>query len=143
MSEPGQPPAAAEKPLLTVPPPTMTARLASTVLLLEAFAVFFGTLVGSALLPGQGIGRGWVWAVGGVLTLLCVLASGSARRPGGLVLGTAVQVLLLLTGLAVPAMFAVGIGFGALWWWLVSIGRRVDADRRRWAQQAAAGQPLT
>jgi hypothetical protein len=50
-----------------------------------------------------------------------------------------VQVLLVLAGIPLPAMIVVGVGFAALWWWLVSIGRRVDADRRRWAADLAEG----
>jgi hypothetical protein len=52
--------------------------------------------------------------------------------------GTAVQVVLIATGVFVPAMFVVGAGFAALWVWLVSVGRRIDADRRRWAREAGA-----
>lgn len=130
---------------LSVPPPTMTARLASTVLLLEAFAVFFGTLVASVLLPPAGVGRGPVWGLGLALALVCVVASGTARRPRGVALGTGVQVLLVLSGVVVAlvateaglAALVVALGFAALWWWLVSVGRRIDADRRRWAAQLA------
>ena len=117
----------------------MTARLAAVVLLLEAFAVFFATLVASALLPAEGYSRGWVWGVGLALVVVCVLASGAARRPGGVAVGWVVQVLLVLAGIPLPAMVVVGVGFAALWWWLVSIGRRVDADRRRWAADLAEG----
>lgn len=122
-----------------MPPPTMTARLAAVVLLLEAFAVFFATLVASALLPSEGYSRGAVWGVGLALVVVCALASGAARRPGGVAVGTAVQVLLVLAGIPLPAMIVVGVGFAALWWWLVAIGRRVDADRRRWATDLAEG----
>jgi hypothetical protein len=115
----------------------MTARLAATVLLLEAFAVFFGTLVAAALLPPQGRwSTAQVWAAGGALAVVCLLVSGLVRRPAGIALGWLVQGLLVASGVFVPAMFAVGVVFAALWAWLVAIGRRIDADRRRWAAQA-------
>ncbi|TXR57107.1 DUF4233 domain-containing protein [Quadrisphaera setariae] len=133
---------------LTVPPPTMTARLASTTLLLEAFAVLFGTMVAAAFLPDQGVGRGWVWGVGLVIVVVCVLASGTARSARGVVVGNAVQVLLVAVGVSLAlvvleagvAALVVAVGFAALWWWLVSIGRRIDTDRRRWAVQLAEQQ---
>lgn len=125
---------------LEVPPPTMTPRLASAGLLLEAFVVFFATIVASRFLPDAGrasvVG---VFAVGGVLTLLFLLASGVVRRPGGLALGVGLQVLLVVLGVFVPVMFIVGAGFAALWGWLVGIGQRVDRDRRAWAADLAAG----
>ncbi|TNM67688.1 DUF4233 domain-containing protein [Streptomyces sp. NP160] len=133
---------------LSVPPPTMTARLAATTLLLEAFAVLFGTMVAAAFLPEQGVGRGLVWGVGLGLVVVCVLACGAARSPRGVVVGNAVQVLLVAVGAALClvvleagiATLVVALGFAALWWWLVSIGHRIDADRRRWAAQLAAQQ---
>ncbi|PWJ53962.1 Protein of unknown function [Quadrisphaera granulorum] len=133
---------------LTVPPPTMTARLASTTLLLEAFAVLFGTMVAAAFLPPLGVGLGWVWGIGLALVVVCVLATGTARSPRGVVIGNAVQVLLVAVGVVLAvlvfeagiATLVVAIGFAALWWWLVSIGRRIDTDRRRWAAQLAEQQ---
>jgi hypothetical protein len=133
---------------LSVPPPTMTARLASTTLLLEAFAVLFGTMVAAAFLPEQGVGRGLVWGVGLAIVVVCVLACGAARSPRGVVIGNAVQVLLVAVGAALAlvvleagvATLVVALGFAALWWWLVSIGHRIDRDRRRWAAQLAEQQ---
>ena len=61
------------------------------------------------------------------------------RRPGGVLVGTVLQVLLVATGVFVPAMFGVGAIFALMWFWLVGIGRKVDADRRRWAADLAAG----
>nr|WP_255480300.1 DUF4233 domain-containing protein [Quadrisphaera sp. RL12-1S] len=123
----------------------MTARLASTTLLLEAFAVLFGTMVAAAFLPGQGVGRGWTWGVGLALVVVCVVASGAARSPRGVAVGTAVQLLLVVVGAGLAlvvvdagvAALVVALGFAALWWWLVSIGHRIDRDRRRWAAQLA------
>lgn len=133
---------------LSVPPPTMTARLASTTLLLEAFAVLFGTMVAAAFLPEQGVGRGWVWGVGLAIVAVCVLACGAARSPRGVVVGNAVQVLLVAVGVALSlvvleagvATLVVAVGFAVLWRWLVGIGHRIDGDRRRWAAQLAEQQ---
>lgn len=122
-----------------VPPPTMTARLGSTALLLEAFVVLFAALAATGLLThGGGLTVAQVWLAALVLVVACVLAAGLARRPSALAAGAVVQGLVVATGFWVPLMFAVGLGFAALWVWLVSIGRRIDGDRRRWAAQLAA-----
>lgn len=95
-------------------------------LVLEFFVVFFATLVASRL---SGLDAAVVWTGGGVLAVACLLASGVVRRPGGLAVGTVLQVLLIGTGLWVPAMFALGAVFAALWVWLLLLGRRIDRDR--------------
>lgn len=80
------------------------------------------------------------WVVGGYLgvAVLGVLVAGSLRRPGGYAAGFVVQALVVATGLALTAMFAVGAVFAALWVTSYLLGRRIEADKARWAQQAAA-----
>jgi hypothetical protein len=119
----------------------MTARLSATVLVLEALLVFFLTLVEATLLPrSTGYSTGQVWTAGLVMVVVCVLVAGVVRRPGGLVVGAVLQVLLIATGVFLPVMYGVGVVFAALFAWLVSIGRRIDRDRRRWAEQEARAQ---
>jgi len=102
------------------------ARLAATCLALEAFVVFFATLAASAVsnLPDR-----TVWIGGGVLVLVCLLVVGVVRRPGGIVLGWVVQVLVLATAVVVPAMLALGLVFVALYAWFMVLGGRIDRDR--------------
>lgn len=104
--------------------------MAAATLALEAFLVFFATLVAVGLsdLPDRA-----VWAAGGALAVACVLAAGVVRRPGGLVIGWVLQALVLATGFWVPAMFVMGGVFVAMWAWLLSVGRRIDRDRAAWA----------
>jgi hypothetical protein len=64
---------------------------------------------------------------GAALVLLCIVSAGLLGKPIGLVLGWLVQVLTLLSGIAVPAMFAVGLIFGALWVAAIILGRKGDA----------------
>ena len=103
--------------------------MAAATLVLEAFLVFFGTLVAVAL---SDLDDGVVWGAGGGLALACVLAAGVVRRPGGLVLGWVLQVLILTTGFLVPAMFVIGGVFVAMWAWLLWVGQRIDRDRAAW-----------
>jgi len=108
----------------------VTARLAAATLALEAFVVFFATLVAATLSDAPDAA---VWAAGGGLSLACLLAAGLARRPGGIVVGWVLQAALVVTGIWVPAMFALGAVFVAVWAWLLSVGRRIDRDRAAWA----------
>ena len=111
----------------------MRSRLAATCLALEAFLVFFATLVASTLVD---LPRGTVWAVGGALVLACLVAAGLVRRPVGLVVGWVLQALVLATGFWVPAMFFMGALFVAMWVWLLAIGSRIDREK---AARLAAG----
>lgn len=114
----------------------MTRRLGATVLTFEGFVVFFGALVASRSSGGGLAGEvssGAALAVGGGLALACVLAAAALRSPRGYALGWAVQGLVLATGFVVPAMFALGLLFGALWVSALRIGAMVltgpEADK--------------
>lgn len=108
--------------LVTAPGRT-TSRMAMLVLCLEALLIFFATLVAFRLsdVPSQ-----VVWTGGLGLSAACVLACGLVRRPGGMAIGGVLQILMLLTGLVVPAMWVMGAVFAGLWLWLGWIGQRID-----------------
>ncbi|GAB2695254.1 DUF4233 domain-containing protein [Thalassiella azotivora] len=110
----------------------MRARFAAVCLALEAFLVFFATLVATGL---SDLPRSTVWAAGGALSVACLLAAGLVRRPWGTALGWVLQVLVVATGFWVPAMFGLGLLFVAMWVWLLTIGGRIDRDRAAWAAQ--------
>ena len=125
---------------LSVPKPTMTATLTAVLLVLESLLVFFATLVAATLLPGStGLSGALVWGVGLALALVCLVAAGLTRRPGGIAVSAVLQGVIVATGAFVPVMFLVGLAFAALWLYLVRVGRRIDADRRRWARRLAEG----
>lgn len=79
-----------------------------------------------------------VWAVCGIGMLLSVLLCGVITRPGGVQLGWAFQIALVLSGFFVPMMFVLGVVFAALWWASVHYGRVIDVAKARWAAQAEA-----
>jgi hypothetical protein len=56
-----------------------------------------------------------------VLTVVLILASGVQRRPWGVVVGTALQVPLLLTGLLNGVMWFLGGAFVLVWLYLLQI----------------------
>jgi hypothetical protein len=107
-----------------------------TVLLLEAFVVFFCTLVAYGL---RTVPNAWplfdppsgavIWTVGLVLSVVLLVLSRLVTRPGGYVAGTVVQVPVLAGGLAVPFMFLAGGIFAVLWVAALRLGGRVDAER--------------
>lgn len=74
--------------------------------------------------------------VGGGLAIACLLVAGSLRRPGAYAAGHALQVGTIATGLLAPAMFFVGAMFLALWLGAFFLGRRIEADKARWAADA-------
>lgn len=80
--------------------------------------------------PGAGVG------IGLGLAALCVLGAGLVRRPWGMAFGWAIQVLSIALGFVVPAMFAVGLVFLALWAGSAYLGGRIDRER---AERAALG----
>jgi ammonia channel protein AmtB len=101
---------------------------AVTVLMSEFFVVLFATLVAHGL---QIADRGVVWGVGGAAMIACALATGLVRRGrAGYVLGTVVQVLLVVSGLALPSMFVIGGIFVVLWIVSLRVGARIDTERQ-------------
>ncbi len=114
------------RPWLISAPGRTTARMAALVLCLESLLVFFATLVAFRLshLPASTV---WIGGLG--LAVVCLLVSGVVRRPGGMAIGGVVQLLVLATGVVVPAMWVTGAVFVILWLWLGWIGQRIDRSR--------------
>ncbi|TLM86220.1 DUF4233 domain-containing protein [Pseudarthrobacter sp. NamE2] len=116
---------------------------ASTVLLLEAFVMFFATLTVFGLRRGEfppeiilGVGIGF--------SVVMVVACAFLTRPWGIGLGWILQVVLLLTGIFEPAMFLVGVLFGLAWWYGIRSGIRLDreaAQREREQAEWEAAHP--
>jgi hypothetical protein len=71
------------------------------------------------------VSSGTALAVGGGLAIACILATGLLRSPSGIPVGWGVQVLVLATGVVVPAMIIMGLVFGGLWIAAIRIGRMV------------------
>jgi len=65
--------------------------------------------------------------VGGALAAAALVIAGLVGRPGqgwALVAGTVLQVAVIATGVVVPAMYALGVIFGALWLTAIWLARR-------------------
>lgn len=111
--------------------------LCASTLIGEFFVIGFAGLVA---MKSDDLTNTTVWTVCGIGMLLSVLLCGMITRPGGVQLGWALQIALVLSGFVVPMMFILGLVFGGLWWASVHYGRKVDEAKARWAaaQEAAA-----
>ena len=107
--------------------------LGPSILLLEAILVALAIPV--ALTQGRGATTAWLLAG---LAALLVLATGAVRRPGGVRIGWAMQVLVLLVE---PAMAIVGMVFLAVWVVAVIYGGKADriAAARAAAKDGSVG----
>jgi hypothetical protein len=95
---------------------------AAAVLVLEGIAVLFVPRGIAQTDEGLGAVRLTLLLV---LALALILASGIQRRERGLVIGTALQVPLLATGLMNSAMWFVGGAFVLVWLYLLQIRKEL------------------
>lgn len=103
-------------------------RLFAAVLACEAIVIALAIPVAVAVLDVDGALAGGVC---GSLALVCLLLAGLLRRPWAIPAGTVLQVLIVATGFMVPAMFFLGVVFGALWGTAIWLGRKAaDAQPR-------------
>lgn len=100
---------------------------ASTVLLLEAFVVFFATLAVFGLRRGE-FPPALILGTGIALSLVMIFACAVLSRPWGVGLGWILQIVLILTGVVEPMMFLVGALFGLAWWYGIRTGIRIDSE---------------
>lgn len=100
---------------------------ASTVLLLEAFVVFFATLAVFGLKRGE-FPPALILGTGIALSLVMVFACAVLSKPWGVGLGWILQIVLILTGIVEPMMFLVGALFGMAWWYGIRTGIRLDSE---------------
>lgn len=99
----------------------------ATILVIEAFVVFFAVLAAHQLVP-EGRVLTWSW---GLLTLLAlVLCSGMLRRGAWPYwCGLALQVPVVLLGLQLTPMWVVGAGFAALYAYGAFKGHQLDREK--------------
>ncbi|WNM23468.1 DUF4233 domain-containing protein [Demequina capsici] len=120
------------------------------VLALQAFVALFAALTAFGLAKGDALNDhsyASVMAVvlgGFVLLALLLVAAGVQQRPWGRWLGWVLQAPMLIAGIVVPAIAAIGAVFLVLWIMALSIGGRIDrerAEREVAASSSRAGGP--
>jgi hypothetical protein len=109
---------------------------ASTVLLLEAFVVFFATLAVFGLRRNE-VSPVLILSVGIVLSIVLVLACAVLSKPWGVGLGWILQLVLILAGFVEPMMFLVGALFALAWWYGIRTGIRIDREAAQRAREQA------
>ncbi len=97
--------------------------LARATLSMEALVVLFATLVAKDL---SGLGVGTVLATGVALAVACLLVAGTLRSRWGYLAGSLLQVVLVLAGLVVAAMWLLGPIFAALWVAALHFGAKAE-----------------
>jgi hypothetical protein len=111
---------------MTAPDPTRAARAlngaAAGVLVLEGIATLF--VPRGIAQTGEGLTGGRLTYLL-VLAVVLVLAAGIQRRPRGLVVATALQVPLLLTGRLDGVMWIVAGAFVLIWLYLLQIRKEL------------------
>jgi hypothetical protein len=99
-------------------------RLCATVLVFESVVIGLAIPVAITIAHTRPAQAG---AAGGVLAAAALVIAGLAGRPGqrwALVAGTVLQAAVIATGAVVPAMYGLGVIFGALWLTAIWLGRR-------------------
>ncbi|GLF93713.1 DUF4233 domain-containing protein [Streptomyces yaizuensis] len=108
--------------------------LCASTLIGEFFVIGFAGLVA---MKDPDLTMGTVWTVCGIAMVMSVLLCGMIERPGGVQLGWALQIGLVLSGFVVPVMFFLGACFAGLWWASVHYGGKIDEAKARWAERQA------
>ncbi|MGO1550301.1 MAG: DUF4233 domain-containing protein [Nesterenkonia sp.] len=126
------------RPGQTRPPRSVKALFASTVLCLEAVLLLFLGLTAWGL--NQNDWYAW-WLLGGLcaLAVVCLLACAVLHKPFGYPLGWVLQVVMVLSfvavallseyGLGVLLALLPGAGFMACWWYAVTKGEQIDVEK--------------
>ncbi len=115
---------------------SIRATFTSTVLVMEALVlVFFG-------LAMFGVNRGtplapWALGISLALAVVAVLDCALVRRPVGIWIGWAIQLVLVASAFIEYTMALVGIGFGLAWWYAVTKGGQIDRDNVERAEEQA------
>ena len=116
-------------------------RLCGTVLIMEAVVVLLAIVPSIQLEHVSGRTAG---AVGGAIAVVAIILSGLVGRPRmgwALYAGTVFQILVIASGVLVPAMYVLGVIFAALWFTGIWLARKVEREQRAREVAAAAGQP--
>ncbi|MFT4235226.1 MAG: DUF4233 domain-containing protein [Microbacterium sp.] len=107
---------------------TLTEKLGSIVLAFESVCVFLAglTIFGLHKTP-DGVPTWVAIVVGTVLAAITLAAAGTVRFRWGIWLGWAIQVIIALGALLLPAVLILALVFGGLWAYATIGGARVEA----------------
>ncbi|MGI8336434.1 DUF4233 domain-containing protein [Actinomadura scrupuli] len=99
-------------------------RLCAMVLACEAIVIALAIPVAITVVHTD---AGAAGVAGGVAAVLCLLLAGFLRYRWAYVAGSALQVLIIVSGFVVSTMFFLGAIFAALWITAIWLGRTVES----------------
>jgi hypothetical protein len=105
-------------------------RLCGTVLVMEAVIVLLAIVPAKMM---EHVSGGTAAALGGGIALLAILLAGCVGRPRmgwALYAGSALQLLVIASGVMIPAMYILGVIFTALWFTGIWLARKVESANR-------------
>ena len=105
-------------------------RLCGTVLVMEAVIVLLAIVPAKMM---EHVSGGTAAALGGGIALLAILLAGCVGRPRmgwALYAGSALQLLVIASGVVIPAMYVLGVIFTALWFTGIWLARKVESANR-------------
>lgn len=122
----------------TRPPRSVKALFASTVLCLEGALMFFFGLAAWGLNQNEPYAW-WIFGAACAIAVLCVGLCGVLHKPWGYAAGWVMQGAIILCcgavalvtsqGLVAPLAVLPGIAFALCWWYAVSKGAQLDAEK--------------
>lgn len=101
-------------------------QLCGTVLIMEA------VIIGLAIAPAialEHVHAGTAGAMGGAIALLAIVLAGMVGRPRmrwALYAGSALQILVIVSGVVIPVMYVLGVIFAAFWFAGIWLARKVE-----------------
>lgn len=101
-------------------------QLCGTVLIMEA------VIIGLAIAPAialEHVHAGTAGAMGGGIALLSIVLAGMVGRPRmrwALYAGSALQILVIVSGIVIPVMYVLGVIFAAFWFTGIWLARKVE-----------------
>ena len=102
-------------------------RLCGTVLIMEAVVVLLAIVPAKVL---EHVSGGTAGALGGGIALAAIVLAGLVGRPGmgwALYAASALQFLVIAAGVVIPAMYALGAVFTALWFTGIWLARKWES----------------
>ena len=105
-------------------------RLCGTVLVMEAVIVLLAIVPAKMM---EHVSGGTAAALGGGIALVAILLAGCVGRPRmgwALYAGSALQLLVIASGVVIPAMYVLGVIFAALWFTGIWLARKVESANR-------------
>lgn len=99
-------------------------------------AIILGLAIPAALVVTQ-LPPLTVALTGGALAVVSLVTAGLVRRPVGVWIGSALQLVLIGLGFVVQVMFVLGLAFAGLWVWALFAERRLERVKRREAEASS------